>query len=153
REAFGGLLPQATINAGQNRITQDNEQLRRSYDSENYSIALNQVIYNKAAWENWNKFKSLTKQSAWEADVTLAEATVDLAQRYFNALAADDELALIQSELQVTQKNLDQVNALYEKQMVMITDQLEIQSRVDTLLAQEVEARNQVRLSRVALSE
>lgn len=153
REAFGGLLPQVTINAGQNRITQDNEQLRRSYDSENYSIALNQVIYNKAAWENWNKFKSLTKQSAWEADVTLAEATVDLAQRYFNALAADDELALIQSELQVTQKNLDQVNALYEKQMVMITDQLEIQSRVDTLLAQEVEARNQVRLSRVALSE
>lgn len=153
REAFGGLLPQVSINAGQNRITQDNEQVRRSYDSENYSIALSQVIYNKAAWESWKKFKSLTKQSAWETDLALAEATVDLAQRYFNALAADDEWTLIQSELQVTQKNLDRVNALYEKQMVMVTDQLEIQSRVDTLVAQEVEARNQVRLTRVALSE
>lgn len=153
REAFGGLLPQMSLNAGRNRITQDSEINRQSYNNERLSVSLTQVIYNKAAWENWNKYRSLTRQSESELDNALAEATVDLAQRYFAALAADDELTLIESELHSTRLNLEQVEALYAKQMVRITDKLEIQSRVDTLTARQVEARNQVRLSRVALSE
>ena len=62
REALGGLLPQVTVNGGANRIHQENELSRQSYHSENYSINLSQHIYNKAAWENYQKFKSLAKQ-------------------------------------------------------------------------------------------
>lgn len=153
REALGGLLPQITINSGANRIHQENELTRQSYHSENYSLNLSQHIYNKAAWENYQKFKSLAKQSSDESTEARAEATVDLAQRYFAALAADDELELVQAERRATQKNLDRVNALYSKQLAMITDQLDIQARVDSLAAQEVDAQNQVRVTRVALSE
>lgn len=153
REALGGLLPQVTVNGGANRIHQENELSRQSYHSENYSINLSQHIYNKAAWENYQKFKSLAKQSNDESTEARAEATVDLAQRYFAALAADDELELVQAERRATQKNLDRVNALYSKQLAMITDQLDIQARVDSLAAQEVDAQNQVRVARVALSE
>lgn len=153
REAFGSLLPQVSVNAGKNRITQSNELIRQSYSSENYSVTLSQAIYNKAAWENWKKFQSLAKQSASESEEAQAEATVDLAQRYFAALAADDELELVRAELRATQKNLDRVNALYAKQLAMITDKLDIQSRVDSLIAQEVDAKNQVRVTRAALSE
>ncbi|MCK8687418.1 TolC family outer membrane protein [Pseudomonas umsongensis] len=153
REALGGLLPQVTVNGGANRIHQENDLSRQSYNSENYSINLSQHIYNKAAWENYQKFKSLAKQSSDESTEARAEATVDLAQRYFAALAADDELELVQAERRATQKNLDRVNALYSKQLAMITDQLDIQARVDALAAQEVDAQNQVRVTRVALSE
>ena len=153
REALGGLLPQVTVNGGANRIRQENDLSRQSYNSENYSINLSQHIYNKAAWENYQKFKSLAKQSNDESTEARAEATVDLAQRYFAALAADDELELVQAERRATQKNLDRVNALYSKQLAMITDQLDIQARVDSLAAQEVDAQNQVRVARVALSE
>ena len=153
REALGGLLPQVTVNGGANRIHQENDISRQSYHSENYSINLSQHIYNKAAWENYQKFKSLAKQSNDESTEARAEATVDLAQRYFAALAADDELELVQAERRATQKNLDRVNALYSKQLAMITDQLDIQARVDSLAAQEVDAQNQVRVTRVALSE
>lgn len=153
REAFGSLLPQLSASAGKNRITQSNDMLRESYTSKRYSVTLSQALYNKEAWENWKKFQSLAKQSASESEETRAEATVDLAQRYFAALAADDELELVQAELRATQKNLDQVSALYAKQMAMITDKLDMQSRVDSLIAQEVDARNQVRLTRAALSE
>ena len=153
REALGGLLPQVTVNGGANRIRQENDLSRQSYNSENYSINLSQHIYNKAAWENYQKFKSLAKQSNDESTEARAEATVDLAQRYFAALAADDELELVQAERRATQKNLDRVNALYSKQLAMITDQLDIQARVDALAAQEVDAQNQVRVTRVALSE
>lgn len=153
REAFGSLLPQLSANAGANRIKQVNEQVNQVYNSQNYSLTLSQVIYNKAAWENFQKYKSLAKQSISESDEAQAEATVDLAQRYFTALAADDELELVQAERRATQKNLDQVSALYDKQYAMITDVLDLKARVDSLAAQEVDARNQVSLSRAALSE
>ena len=153
REAFGSLLPQLTANAGANRIKQVNETTNQIYNSENYSLSLSQAIYNKAAWENYQKFKLTIKQSEAETVEAQAEATVDLAQRYFAALAADDELELTQAERRATQKNLDRVNALYEKKYAMITDVLDLRARVDTLAAQEVDGRNQVRLSRAALSE
>jgi len=152
-EAFGSLLPQISVNAGANRIKQVNEQVNQIYNSENYSIGLSQVLYNKATWENYQKYKSMAKQALSEADEAQAEATVDLAQRYFAALAADDELELVQAERRATQKNLDRVSALYEKQYAMVTDVLDLKARVDSLAAQEVDARNQVRLSRAALSE
>ena len=153
REALGGLLPQITANGGANRIKQVNDTTDQIYNSENYSLNLTQHIYNKAAWENYQRYKSLAKQSASESEEAQAEATVDLAQRYFAALAADDELELVQAERRATQKNLDRVNALYARQLAMITDKLDIQARVDTLIAQEVEARNQVRVTRAGLSE
>ena len=152
-EAFGSLLPQISANAGANRIKQVNEQVNQIYNSENYSIGLSQVLYNKATWENYQKYKSMAKQALSEADEAQAEATVDLAQRYFAALAADDELELVQAERRATQKNLDRVSALYEKHYAMVTDVLDLKARVDSLAAQEVDARNQVRLSRAALSE
>lgn len=153
REAFGSLLPQISVNVGANRIKQVNEQTNQIYNSENYSIGLSQMLYNKAAWENYQKYKSLAKQTLSETDEAQAEATVDLAQRYFAALASDDELELTQAERRATQKNLDQVSALYERQYAKKTDVLELQARVDLLAAQEVDARNQVRLTRAALSE
>ena len=153
REALGALLPQVSLNAGTNRIHQENELVQRSYDSENYSLVLRQYLYNKASWENYQKFKSLAKQSESEALEAQAEATVELALRYFAALAAEDELELVRAERQTTQKSLDRVNALYEKQMALITDQLDLKARVDLLAAQELDARNQASISREALAE
>jgi outer membrane protein len=153
RAALGGLLPQVSADGSYNRILRKDSASREIYDSQSYGLSLTQYIYNKPAWESWQKSKSLARQKVSEADEAQAEATVDLAQRYFVALAADDELELVMAERRATQKNLDQVNALYAKQMAKITDQLDLQARVDSLAAQEVDARNQVRLSRAGLAE
>jgi outer membrane protein len=153
REAMGSLLPQVSLNAGTNRIHQENDLVQRSYDSENYSLVLRQYLYNKAAWENYQKFKSLARQSESDALEAQAEATMELARRYFTALAAEDELELVMAERRTTQKSLERVNALYEKQMALITDQLDLKARVDLLAAQELDARNQASISREALAE
>lgn len=153
REAFGSLLPQVSVRAGKNRIKQSNAISEQLYNSENYSINVSQVIYNKAAWENYQKLKLTIKKTEADTVEAQAEATVDLAQRYFSALAADDELELIKAERRATQKNLDRIKALYEKKYAMITDVLDLQARVDTLAAQEVDRQNQVSLSRAALAE
>ncbi|MFJ2693583.1 TolC family outer membrane protein [Pseudomonas sp. NPDC087336] len=153
RAALGGLLPQVSANGGYNRILRKDDASREIYDNNNYGLSLTQYIYNKQAWESWQKSKSVSRQKVSEADEAQAEATVDLAKRYFIALAADDDLELVMAERRATQKNLDQVNALYARHMAKITDQLDLQARVDSLAAQEVESRNQVRLSRAALAE
>ncbi|WP_024619331.1 TolC family outer membrane protein [Pseudomonas kilonensis] len=153
REAMGALLPQLSFNAGSNRIHQESDLVQRSFDSESYGLVLRQYLYNKAAWENYQKFKSLARQSESQALETQAEASVELALRYFTALAAEDELQLVRAERRTTQRSLDRINALYEKQLALITDQLDLKARVDLLSAQELDARNQASLSREALAE
>lgn len=153
REALGGLLPQLSAQSNVNRILRKDDAAREIYDNKSYSLSLTQYLYNKTAWEGWQKSKSVTAQKGAQAEDAHAEATVDLAKRYFIALAADDELELVQAERRATQKNLDRVNMLYERQMAKITDQLDLKARVDALAAQEVDARNQVQVSREALSE
>ena len=153
REALGGLLPQVSIRSSVNRILRKDETSREIYDNKSNQLSLTQYLYNKSAWESYQKSKSVTLQRGEQAEDSHAEATVDLAQRYFVALAADDELELVQAERRATQKNLDRVNMMYERQMAKITDLLDLKARVDALAAQEVEARNQVQVSREALSE
>ncbi|WP_449431681.1 TolC family outer membrane protein [Pseudomonas putida] len=153
REALGGLLPQVSANSTLSRVLRKDETTRNMYNNESYSLSLTQYLYNKPAWERYQKSKSVTDQKSQQAEDTHAEATVDLAKRYFVALAADDELALVQAERRATQKNLDRVSMMFDRQMAKITDKLDMQARVDTLAAQEVDARNQVQVSREALAE
>lgn len=154
REALGGLLPQLVASSSFNRTSRDDKvNPDEQYDNERYALSLTQHIYNKQAWENYQKFKHLAEQGEFEADDAQSEAIVDLAQRYFVALASDDELELVMAERRATQKNLDQVNALFKRQMTMITNVLDLQARVDALTALELEARNQVRVSRADLTE
>lgn len=153
REAFGTLLPQVSLNTSSNRILRKDENTREIYDNSSYSLNLTQYLYNKSVWESYQKAKSATLQKASQAEDIQAEATVDLAKRYFQALSADDELELLMAERRATQNSLDRVTAMYDKQMAMVTDLLDLKARVDLLSAQEVEARNQVRVTREALSE
>lgn len=153
REALGGLLPKISANSALNRTRYSNGRTSDIYNNERYLLSLTQYIYNKPAWENYKKFKSLAAQGEFESIDAQSEAVIDLAQRYFTALAAEDELELVTAERRTTQKNMDRVNALFSKKMAMITDVLDLRARVDSLTAQELEARNQVLLSREALSE
>ncbi len=153
REALGTLLPQVSANGSFNRVLRKNDAERDIYNNSSYGLSLTQHLYNKAVWEGYQKSKSVTKQKGQQADDAQAEATVDLAERYFVALSADDELELLMAERRATQKNLDLVSALYERQFAKKTDVLDLKARVDLLAAQEIEARNQVRISRAALSE
>ncbi|WP_375665253.1 TolC family outer membrane protein [Stutzerimonas kunmingensis] len=153
REAFGQLLPQLSASSTLNRTAQENDFTRQVYNGERYALTLSQVIYDAQTWHNYRRYSELAKQQEAEYAVTQEEATLDLIERYFAALAAEDELALISAELRATQRNLDRVNSLYERQLAMITDVLEISARVDSLNAREIEARNAVEVGREALSE
>ena len=159
REAFGQMLPQVGLSGTYNRTFSDTESFgsfdgsQDYYNGERYALGLRQVLYDPAAWQSYRRFSALAGQQEAEARNTLEQASVDLVERYFAALAAEDVLALVRAELHATQRNQERVQSLFQRQLAMITDVLEISARVDSLKADEIEAANQVTVSREALAE
>ncbi len=158
REALGQMLPQLSANSAYNRSHQESTSILGSdttsfYNGKRHSLSLQQRIYEPAVWYNYRRFAALSAQQDATTQATIESATVDLADQYFSALAAEDELALIQAELRATRSNLARAKSMFERQMAMITDVLEISARVDALEASEIEALNKRNTSREVLAE
>jgi len=153
REAYGQLLPQLNASSSFNRSRREDDLSRTEYNGQRYAMSLSQVIYDPQVWRSYQKFSALAEQTEFEYEDAQVQASIDLAERYFSVLAAEDELSLAQSELQATERNLQRVEALYQRKMAMVTDVLELTARVDTLKADEIEASNRVAISREGISE
>ncbi|TNB83421.1 channel protein TolC [Pseudomonas sp. Fig-3] len=153
RAAFGQLLPQLNASGSVNRSRRDDDLSRIQYNGKRMAVMLNQVIYAPQIWRSYQKYIELARQSEYEFADTQVQASIDLSERYFAVLAAEDELSLVRSELDATERNLERINALYARQMATVTDALDLESRVDALKADEIEAHNTVEVSREAISE
>ena len=153
REAFGRLLPQLNGNANFNRSQREDDINRSRYNSQGYYLGLSQMLYAPQAWRSYQKFSALTEQSNFEYEDAQIQASIDLAERYFATLAAEDDLLLVQAELDATERNHVRVEALFSKRMAKVTDVLELKARVDLLKAQSIEAANQIESSKEAISE
>lgn len=151
--ARGRLLPQLSASGSYQRSDRRADNYREIYNGERYALSLNQALFDLAAWRNYERYRALAGQRDAEYEEVLSEAAVDLAQRYFAALAAEDEMALTQAERRAMQRNLDQVESLYERRLARVTDLLQISARVDALVAREIEASNEVAVTREALAE
>ncbi len=158
REAFGQFLPQLSANSTYNRTLQNatnifGTETSSFYDGKRHSINLRQTLYEPTVWYNYQRFVALTLQQEATTQATIEAATVDLADQYFSALAAEDELALLRAELRATRSNLARAKSMYERQLAMVTDVLELSARVDVLEAAEIEAVNKRNVSREVLAE
>lgn len=153
REALGRLLPQLGGNASFNHSLREDDLARSRYNGQAYSLGLSQLLYAPQAWRNYQKFSALTRQSTFEYEEARVQASIDLAERYFAALAAEDELQLTQAELDATARNHIRIESLFRKKMARVTDVLELQARVDLLKARAIEAANQIEIDREAIAE
>ncbi|KTT31902.1 TolC family outer membrane protein [Pseudomonas rhizoryzae] len=151
--AFGQMLPQLSGGASTSRIKRTEGPQTLFYDGQTYNLSLTQALYNPAAWRGFKKYAEMTKQYHSLAEDTRIQSAADLVQRYFAALAAEDELELATAERKATQRNLDSVSALFDRQLATITDKLQLSARVDSLKTAEIEAKNQIQVTREALAE
>lgn len=154
--SLGALLPQVSLGAQGTRTKRDTisgAQPVDYYNGERYYLSVSQSLYNKAGWE---AFRSADKES--DQYVAILEDTrgviaVDLADRYTKVLAAEDNLEFVQSERLAAEEQHKLIKARHERQLASITDLLSVEARVDILLSQELDARNQVDLARENMSE
>lgn len=166
-QARSVLLPQVTVQAnlsendfeqtqtGINRATGAPSNFTTDGDSTstNASLTISQAIFD------WSAFKQL-KQS--HSQVALAHArylveeqgiVVRLAEAYFNALAATDTVAFAAAEKRAIERQLEQAQKRYEVGLSALTDVQEAQARYDLAVADEIEAKRQLRTTREALRE
>ncbi len=129
--------------------TQDVER----YEGKRYSLSLTQTIVDVSKVSNWLRYQALTGKS--EADYQQAELILmyDLVDRYFTVLAGQDNLALSKQETATTEKHLEQVKRQFDKQIVKITDVYEMEAKLDSLLARQIEIETMLDIAKQSLIE
>lgn len=153
REALGRLLPQVSADSRLTRTNYVSGAYERYYNGERYSVSLSQVIYDSPTWQGYQRSRALSDQYAEQGEHDIQGAVADLIQRYFAVLGAQDNLELIQAEKRSVERNLERINSLYERQLASITEKLEVEARLDRLRSDEIEAQNNIWVSREALAE
>ena len=122
----------------------------RSYG---YSLSFSQPIFRMQNYYQYNQAEYQVKQ----AEATFGQAAQDLivrtAQAYFDVLAAQDTLALVQAQKTAIGEQLAQAKRNFEVGTATITDTHEAQARFDLSSSQEIAGLNDLETKRSALQQ
>ncbi len=125
----------------------------RLKNSSSYTLSLTQPVYHHDTYVQLRQADARIAQ----ADALLGAARQDLmlrsATRYFDVLAAQDNLEFARAEKKAIARELEQSRQRFEVGLVAITDVQEAQARFDTALAQEIAAERQLTSGVEALRE
>ena len=161
------LLPQVTVTAnitqtefdrGQSGFSQGGGAAFTSTSEGDSTSSRLQLQVAQTVFD-WSAFKQLRQSNA---QVALAHSRylveeqaiiVRLAEAYFNALAATDTVAFAAAEKRAIERQLEQAQKRYEVGLSALTDVQEAQARYDLTIADEIEAKRQLRTTREALRE
>ncbi|ASY75662.1 outer membrane channel protein TolC [Pectobacterium polaris] len=141
-QARSPLLPQLGLGADYtyNKGYRDNKDVNSNVKSA--SLQLTQTLFDMSKW----RALTLQEKQAGIEDVTYQTAQQNLmlntATAYFNVLRAIDSLSYINAQKQAIYRQLDQTTQRFNVGLVAITDVQNARSQYDSVLANEVLARN-----------
>jgi len=143
------LMPVISGSANTNYNDTENRTLGidRRYNSNGWSVTLTQPVFR---WQNVMRYRQADHQVE-QAEARFGQAAQDLvvrvAQAYFDALAAQDNLAFVRANKTAIAEQLAQAKRNFEVGTATITDTNEAQARFDLATAQELAAENAVEVS------
>ncbi|HED52494.1 MAG TPA: type I secretion protein TolC, partial [Gammaproteobacteria bacterium] len=155
-QAYASLLPNINFGAslGRSRFKNTDPSQDATYSTDKLaSINLVQPLFRYDRWIALKKADSTI--AAAEADYAAAQQTlmVDVAERYFAVLDAQDNLEFAQAEKSAIGRQLDQAKQRFEVGLIAITDVKAAQARYDIAVSQEIRAVSELEGSSDALSE
>lgn len=123
------------------------------YNSNDLNVVATQPLFRASSWITYKQAELQVSQ----AGAQLARAGQDLvlrtAQAYFDALLAEDDLALARAQKSAIAEQLDQAKRNFEVGSATITDSDDAQARYDLTQAQEIAAENTLEIRREALRQ
>lgn len=156
-QALSKLLPQvsATGNISWNEFTQEVPNLltAQSTDITTQYQTLRGVVQARQALFDLASFRALqgtgfsVKQAEQELEDARMRLTTDLVDRYFDYLLATDEVGYLQSELDLTEGEMQRIRRMYERAMAKVTDLYEVEAYYQTLKTRELEIHNAMAVS------
>jgi outer membrane protein len=158
-QALGQMLPQitGTANWSTNSQSQFNQRTRsdqvNDYTGTRYVVSLNQSLLDFPKFWSWRKAQATESQYTLEnvqAQQTLLFKVVD---SYFTVLEAEDELNLFKGEEETATQELEQIQALFDRELVKVTDLYAIQARLDQIKADSIETEAELVTAKEGLRE
>ena len=141
-EARSPLLPQLGLSAGYTYSNGFSSARDTHSNTTSGALSLTQTIFDMAKW----RALTLQEKTAGISDVTFQTAAqkliLDTATAYLNVLQAIDALLYTQANKQAVYRTLDQTTQRFNVGLVAITDVQNARANYDTVLANEVTARN-----------
>lgn len=160
-QGLAPLLPQLNLSGSMSENTTDiktfvsdpSREGSTDYESTSYSLTLSQAIYHH---DYYVQLRQANAQVA-RAEANFSNAKLDLivrvAQRYFDYLAAIDNLSFARAEQKAIEQQLNQTRQRFNVGLTAITDVHEAQARYDQSVAQTISAENQLAIARENLRE
>lgn len=159
-QARAVLLPQLNLSANTASNDQDistgsgfGSSGEIGFNSHGYSLDLTQPIYRRARFLSLEQTDSQIDQAQAELDAALQDLMIRVAARYFDVLAAIDNLRFAEAEKKSLARQLEQANQRFEVGLTAITDVQEAQAGYDRAVANVILAENAIDNAREALLE
>ncbi len=152
-QALGDMLPQITGTGNWSTNNQQTGNQTNNYLGTRYVVSLNQTLLDFPKFWNWRRANAVESQYTLEnlhARQTLLFKVVD---GYFTVLEAEDELSFFKSEAETTGQQRQQIQTLFDRELVKITDLYAIEARLDQINADLVEAEVTVVTAKAGLTE
>lgn len=150
-QARSKLLPQAsaTGNITWNEITQEisNRFTDPTADITQYQglrgvVQARQALFDLASYRAYEGTGLTVKQTEQDLDDARMGLATDLVDRYFEFLQAHDEASYVQSELDLTDGDMQRIRRMHERAMAKVTDLYEVEAYYQTLKTRELEIHN-----------
>ncbi len=153
-------LPTLSFTGGTTRVKQDITLTdafgaggRTAFTTRQFQITMNQPVYHYDRYMALGQADKRLQQAQYELDFARQSLIVRVAERYFEVLAAQDNLDFATAEKQSLQGQLEQAQQRFEVGLIAITDVQEAKAGYDRALASEIIAENELDNAREALRE
>lgn len=156
-QARSQLLPNISATAGRNKNNLDSTtpglggvplESERHYFSSNRALIVRQPIFRPAQVADYRQAQAQVADANAQLDKELQNVAVRVGSAYLEALLAQDQLALVNTQKSVYTTQLDAARKRFAAGAGVRTDIDEAQARLDLALARELEARQQVDFTR-----
>ena len=151
-QARSKLLPQAsaTGNISWNALTQENADLftgeatnvPSQYQGLRGVVQARQALFDLSSYRAYEGTGLTVKQAEQDLDDARMGLATALVDRYLEFLEAHDEASYVQSELDLTDGDLQRIRRMYERAMAKVTDLYEVEAYSQTLKTRELEIHN-----------
>ncbi|WJW75260.1 TolC family outer membrane protein [Thiohalobacter sp. IOR34] len=140
--------------ASRNSYDKRNSDEKTAYSTnQTYTLALTQPLYRYDRIVQLRQADSQIAQAEAEYSAAEQELMLKVAERYFDVLAAVDDLRFARADKDAIHRQLEQAQQRFEVGLIAITDVQEAQARFDLATSQVILAENRLDSAREALRE
>ena len=152
-QALGAMLPQVTGTGNWSINSQESGRFSDDYTGTRYVVSLNQTVLDFPKFWNWKRAQSVESQYSLENIEAQHALMFNVVEKYFGVLEAEDELNFYKGEQEINEQQLEQIQKLFDRQLVKITDLYAIEARLDQVKASIIESEAKLVTAKEGLKE